>query len=160
MSEHLIWRRDEFVIDTDPARLDIPLIHSVLTRSSWAPDIDIDTVRTSIDHSLCFGLYRGNEQVGFARVVTDHATFGYLCDVFIVEGLRGDGLGRWMIESANLHPTVQKLRRVMLTTSTAPWLYARCGFEAINRGDLVWQISRPDIYTLRLKAEQGEGAGK
>lgn len=153
MSEHLVWRRDDFVIDTDPARLDIPLIHDVLTRSSWAPDIDLGTVTTSLANSLCFGLYRGREQVGFARVVTDHATFGYLCDVFVVETLRGSGLGRWLIDSINQHPTLLKLRRVMLTTSTAPWLYAQCGFEAVNRGDFVWHISRPDIYT---RAKEGQ----
>ncbi|ADJ64405.1 GNAT family N-acetyltransferase [Herbaspirillum seropedicae] len=146
MSHHLIWRRDDFLIDTDPDRLDIPLIHDVLTHSSWSPGIDINTVRTAIANSLCFGLYRGARQIGFARVVTDHATFGYLCDVFVLEDLRGQGLGRWLIESCNQHPTLLKLRRVMLTTSTAPWLYARCGFEAINRGDFVWHISRPDIY--------------
>lgn len=154
MREHLIWRRDDLVIDTDPARLDIPLIHALLTRSTWAAGIDVDTVRTSIEHSLCFGLYQGRDQIGFARVVTDYATFAYLCDVFVVDGLRGQGLGRWLIESCTRHPILQKLRRVMLTTYTAPWLYARCGFEAINRGDFVWHISRPDVY-----AQQGGAAG-
>lgn len=94
MSHHLIWRRDDFLIDTDPDRLDIPLIHDVLTHSSWSPGIDLNTVRTALANSLCFGLYRGKQQIGFARVVTDHATFGYLCDVFVVGDLRGQGLGR------------------------------------------------------------------
>lgn len=152
MSEHLVWRRDDLVIDTDPERLNIPLVHDVLTHSTWAAGIDIDTVRTSIANSLCFGMYLGNQQIGFARVVTDHATFGYLCDVFVIDGQRGHGLGRWLIESCNQHPTLLKLRRVMLTTSSAPWLYARCGFEAIARGDFVWHISRPDIYAKEGKA--------
>ncbi|CAI0830265.1 Uncharacterized protein conserved in bacteria [Serratia entomophila] len=140
------WRQADYLISTDVARLDIDAIHAYLTRSSWAEGIDKDTVRLSIANSLCFGLFDGERQIGFARLVTDYATFGYLCDVYVLEEHQGNGLGLWLAECCQAHPLMARLRRIMLVTSTAPWLYEKVGYTALNREDFVWQIARPDIY--------------
>lgn len=141
-----VWRRADYLISTDVARLDIDAIHAYLTRSSWAEGIDRDTVRLSITNSLCFGLFDGDRQIGFARLVTDYATFGYLCDVYVLEAYQRRGLGQWLTECCQSHPLMARLRRIMLVTSTAPWLYEKVGYTALNREDFVWQIARPDIY--------------
>jgi GNAT superfamily N-acetyltransferase len=104
------WKKDRFTISTDPTRLDLPYIHSFLsTKSYWSEGIPLETVKTSIDNSICFGLYgagdgEGIKQIGFARVITDKTTFGYLADVFIDETHRGQGLSKWMIEIILSHP--------------------------------------------------------
>src|SRR5882672_3914759 len=95
----LEWRRDTFVITTDPARLDHALTHSVLTASYWAEGIPSETVLRAIDNSIPFGLFEGDRQIGFARVITDRATFAYLADVFVVEEFRGRGLSKWLMEA-------------------------------------------------------------
>ena len=119
---------DEFSISTDKTRLNIALIHEYLSqRSYWARGRSFDVVRKSIEHSLCFGLYRGDEQVGFARVVTDGATFAWLCDVFILESVRGRGLGKRLVQAVVDHPELQGLRRIMLATQDAHELYQRYG---------------------------------
>jgi len=92
------YQQNELIISTDKARLDIPLIHEFLSeRSYWAKGRSLDVVRLSIENSLCFGVYSGDQQVGFARVVTDYATFSWLCDFFILETQRGRGLGKWLV---------------------------------------------------------------
>ncbi len=116
-------------IDTDKARLDLTLIHGFLARSHWAAGIPFAVVKRAIDNSLSFGLYRGGRQIGFARIVTDHATFAYLADVFVVEAERGKGLGRHLVETILAHPELQGLRRWLLVTRDAQSLYQRCGFE-------------------------------
>jgi GNAT superfamily N-acetyltransferase len=118
-----------YEIDTDRARLDIGMIHAFLTRSHWANCIPITVVERSIANSLAFGLYRDGDQVGFARVVTDHATFAYLADVFVLPGARGQGLGRWLVESILAHPGLQGMRRWLLGTRDARGLYENCGFS-------------------------------
>ncbi|EKT62958.1 GNAT family N-acetyltransferase [Providencia burhodogranariea] len=135
-----------YVVTTDPAKMDIIAIHQFLTQSSWAEGIDLDTVELSIRNSLCFGLFAGKQQIGFARIVTDWATFGYLCDVYVLEEWRHKKLSRWLINCCQQHPIVQRLRRIMLVTSSASWLYEKVGFSAVNKDNLVWQIVRPDIY--------------
>jgi GNAT superfamily N-acetyltransferase len=121
-----------YQIDTDPSRLDIALIHHFLAKCShWARDIPLDTLRRAIAHSIVFGLYRDGTQVGFARIVTDQATFAYLADVFIVAEERNAGLGRWLIETILAHPPLQGLRRWLLVTKDAKSLYLRCGFAEI-----------------------------
>jgi GNAT superfamily N-acetyltransferase len=115
-------------IDTDKARLDLALIHDFLVRSHWAAGIPFAVMRRAIDNSLAFGLYRGASQIGFARVVTDHATFAYLADVFVVEAERGKGLGRYLVDTILAHPELQGLRRWLLGTRDAQSLYRRCGF--------------------------------
>lgn len=140
------WTRDTFLLTTDPDRQDVDAIHAYLTRSDWAAGIDKETVALSVANSLCFSLFDGNQQVGFARLVTDSATFGYLCDVYILERYQKTGLGLWMMECCQSHPLLGRLRRIMLVTSTAPWLYQKVGYQPLNRPDFVWQINRPDIY--------------
>ncbi len=113
---------------TDKARLDLEVVHIFSKRSYWAADISADVVIRSVENSLAFGLFEGAEQVGFARVVTDYATFAYLADVFVQEPHRGRGLGKWMMEVVFSHPELQGLRRWMLATRDAHELYRKYGF--------------------------------
>src|SRR5262249_45112886 len=108
--------REGLVISTDPARLDVDAVHAYLTRSYWAAGIAKGIVEKSINGSLAFGLYEGHRQIGLARVITDKATFAYLCDVYVLEDYRGRGLGKWLIESVRSHPDLQNLRRFVLLT--------------------------------------------
>jgi len=123
-----------FCVSTDKTRLDIPLIHDFLSqRSYWAKGRAIEVVQVSIENSLCFGVYEGSRQVGFARVVTDYATFSWLCDVFILETHRGRGLGKWLVETVVGCPGLKNTRRFLLATSDAHDLYAKYGgFERIT----------------------------
>lgn len=145
-NQQLTFRKDRYTVTTDPAFFQIDAIHDFLSQSSWAPGIDAKTVSLSIENSLCFGLLDDSEQIGFARLVTDHATFGYLCDVYVLEEYQKMGLGRWLIECCHAHPVMSRLRRIMLVTDSAPWLYEKLGYTPLNRPDFVWQINRPDIY--------------
>jgi GNAT superfamily N-acetyltransferase len=129
---HHEWRRDEYVLRTDPAQLDVEAIHRFLAASYWARHVPLDLVRRSITHSLCFGIKRHDEQVGFARVITDRATFGYLADVFVVEAHRGRGLGHWLVECVLEHPELQGLRRWVLLTRDAHELYRSHGFVDLD----------------------------
>lgn len=142
---------NDYTISTDPQRLDVAAIHAYLARSYWAGGIPIETVRRSIEHSLCFGLFhagaeRGGEQVGFARVVTDRATFAYLCDVYVLEAHRGHGLGKRLIEAVHRHPELQGLRRFMLATRDAHGLYAQYGFTPVAVPERLMEVLRPDVY--------------
>lgn len=138
--------RGRYHISTDPAHLDVAAIHAYLTRSYWAAGIPEDTVARSLRASLNFGLYDGDRQAGLARVVTDHATFAYLCDVYVLEEHRGQGLSKWLMEIVVAHPALTGARRVMLATRDAHSLYARFGFTAIAEPELLMQIVRRDIY--------------
>jgi len=115
-------------VSTDPARLSLDAIYGYLKGSYWAAGIPRDVVERSVRNSLAFGVYRGDELVGFARVVTDLATFAYVGDVFVVEALRGRGLSKWLIECIVDHPDLRDLRRWHLVTRDAHGLYARFGF--------------------------------
>jgi len=145
-NQHLSFTKDKFTVTTDPAFFQLDAIHDYLSQSSWAPGIDIETVRLSVQNSLCFALLDGTRQIGFARLVTDYATFGYLCDVYVLNDYQKSGLGRWLIECCHAHPVMSRLRRIMLVTDSAPWLYQKLGYSPLNRQDFVWQINRPDIY--------------
>lgn len=140
-----------YSISTDPQRLDIDAIHAFLSRSFWAEGIPKELVRTSIVNSLCFGLFDGSSQVGFARVVTDRATFAYLCDVYILESHRGRGLGKWLIEVVMAHPDLQNLRRFQLVTRDAHGLYAPHGFAAPADPEWQMEIFRPGMYLERTR---------
>ncbi len=141
------WQRPGYVVSDDPARLDVASVHNYLSgRSYWAPGVPRETVRRAIGNSLCFGLYGGQAQVGFARVVTDRATFGYLCDVFVEEAHRGAGLGKWLVECVLAHPDLQGLRRLCLMTRNAHALYAPYGFRALPDPARYLEIHRPDVY--------------
>jgi ribosomal protein S18 acetylase RimI-like enzyme len=139
---------DAYEISTDPARLDIDAMHAYLTRSYWSPGIPRETVERAARHSLCFGAYEraGGRQVGLARVVTDHATFAYLCDVYVLEEHRGRGLGKRLTDAVMAHPAVTGARRAMLGTRDAHGLYARHGFRPPPNDGVLMQILKPDLY--------------
>ena len=122
------WQREKYTISTDKDKLDVPMIHHFLyTTAYWAIGRPMSTVRKSIENSLCFGLYEGDQQVGFSRLVTDSATFGWLCDVFILPSHRGRNLGKWLLECIMDHPDVKELRRVVLSTRDARDFYKKYG---------------------------------
>src|SRR6201993_1158559 len=144
------FRRGEFRISTDPARLDLHVIHNFLTNCYWAKGIPRDVVARSIEHALCFGVYDGSgAQVGFARVVSDFATVAYLGDVFVLESHRGRGLSKWMMECILQHPALQNLRRWILLTRDAHELYRKYGFTALKSPDRYMELHRPDVYEIR-----------
>ena len=141
------WRRDDYLISTDKRLLDLSVIHGFLTESYWAAGIPLEVVERSIEHSLAFGLYHRERQIGFARVITDYATFAYLADVFILEEFRGRRLGEWLIEAVMSHAELQGLRRWMLVTRDAHGLYRKSGFEDLKRPASIMEKTCPDIYT-------------
>ncbi len=129
-------RKSRYTVNTDPARLDLAAIHDFLTnRSYWAKGIPLHLVEKSIAHSLCFGLYDQEKQIGFARVITDYVRIAYLLDVFVLEDYRGKGLGKWLMECVFGHPELQIVRRWMLATRDAHSLYAQFGFTPLSRPD-------------------------
>jgi len=137
-------QRNEFVISTDHQRLDIPFIHEFLSNSSyWATGRSREVVERSIVNSLNFGVFKGHEQIGFARVVTDYATFAWLADVFIIDGHRGRGLGTWLVEVITSHPRLQDFRRWILATRDAHDLYRRVGFSDLREPNR-WMERRND----------------
>jgi GNAT superfamily N-acetyltransferase len=140
------WRRGEYLISTDRSLLDLGIVHGYLSASYWAAGVPEEVVRRSVENSLNFGVYRDAEQVGFARVVTDHATFAYLADVFVLEAHRGRGLGKWLVEVVLSHPDLQELRRWMLATGDAHELYRKYGFA---------ELGRPGIFMERKDASYG-----
>jgi GNAT superfamily N-acetyltransferase len=146
------WRRDEFLISTDPAKLDVNGIHAFLTESYWAKGIPLDVVERSIRGSLCFGVYNADQQVGFARVISDFATYAYIGDVYITEAVRGKGLGKWLMECIMAHPDLQGLRRWGLVTLDAHGLYAQFGFVTPANPDRYMEIVRPEIYSNRKES--------
>ena len=126
------YKYDKFIISDDPSRLDMDVICEFLSRSYWANKRPRDAVEKSIQYSLNFGVYDGERQIGFARVVTDRAVFAYLCDVFIHEEYRGQALGKWMMQCILAHPDLQGLRRWCLLTQDAHGLYEQFGFTELN----------------------------
>ena len=140
------WRHEGFVISTDRSRLDRRLIHEFLRHSYWARGIPRETVDRSIDNALCFGLYEGERQVGFARVITDDATFGYLSDVFVLDSHRGRGLATWLMEVVLAHPDLQGIRRWMLATADAHGLYRKVGFTELSKPERIMERLLPDAY--------------
>jgi GNAT superfamily N-acetyltransferase len=139
-------RRAGFLVSTERARLDVPAIHAFLAGSYWAPGIPLEVVRRSLEHSFPFGLYEPVRQIGFARVITDRATFAYLADVFVLETHRGRGLGRWLVECVLAHPDLQGLRRLVLVTRDAHGLYADFGFAPLADPAHYMEIVRPGAY--------------
>lgn len=129
------WTNGDYLISTNPGKLDIELVCRFLRHTYWAAGVPREVVTRSIEHSLVFGVYHGKEQVGFARVVTDYATFAYLADLFIIGEHRGQGLGKWLVRVITTHPELQGLRRWLLATADAHTLYRRVGFAALERPD-------------------------
>ena len=141
------WRRGEYEVSDERSRLDAALVHRFLSAEAyWSPGIPMAIVEKALANSLCFGLYRGATQVGFARVVTDRATFAYLCDVFVTASERGEGLGKWLVSCVLGHPDLQGLRRMCLQTRDAHGLYQAFGFRPMPDPTRYLEITRPDIY--------------
>jgi GNAT superfamily N-acetyltransferase len=143
---------DGIEISTDPARLDIDVIHGFLRTSYWSPGIPREIIERAIGGSLCFGAYADGRQVAFARVVTDRATFAWVCDVFVVESHRHRGIADALMSAVMAHPDLQGLRRWTLGTRDAHALYRRHGFGPVDDPSRSMEIRQPDVY---LRASQG-----
>ena len=142
-----VIREADLLISDDPALLDRAFIHRFLSeRSYWAQGVPREIVDRSIEHSLCFGVYRDGPQIGFARAVTDFATFAWLADVFVVEDIRGHGIGKRLVAAVLAHPRLQGLRRFQLGTRDAHVLYARFGFQPLAHPERFMEISSGKGY--------------
>ena len=140
------WTREGYTITTDPTRLDRETIHRFLADSYWSPGIPRAVVDRSIENSIPFGLYYGKAQVGFARVITDRATFAYLADVFVLPEHRGRKLGEWLVECVSVHPELQGLRRWVLLTRDAHELYRKFGFTGVAKAERYMEKWDPEVY--------------
>jgi N-acetylglutamate synthase-like GNAT family acetyltransferase len=152
MSKILLFKKDEFIITTDKSKLDLVLIHKYLTEFSyWAQGRTIDKVNKSIENSLCFGIYNRNGQMaGFARVVTDYTTFGWVCDVFVLDEYKGRGLGKWLIKTIVGLPELNEMKRLILATRDAHELYRKYGgFQ---------NMQSPERWMERLSLKDGWNA--
>jgi N-acetylglutamate synthase-like GNAT family acetyltransferase len=138
---------DDFKITTDRSKMDIVAIHDFLSKySGWSDNIPFDRVKTSIDHSLNFGLFHNDKQIGFARVISDFSTIAYLGDIYVLEKYRGQGLSKKLMETIFTHPNLQGLRRWILLTSTADWLYEKYGFKKIPQPEIYMELFNPYVY--------------
>lgn len=146
---HPTAERDRFFISADPRQLDIDAIERLVRASYWAPDRPRDVIERSLKNSLCFGLYEspGRRQIGLMRVVTDYATFAWLCDVIVEEPYRGRGLGKWMLESVLSDPSLRDVGRWILATRDAHQLYEQHGFTP---------LARPDRWMERPRSRKGD----
>ena len=140
--------RDGFTISTDPARLDIAAVGDFLQGTYWGRQRGRETIEMSLRHSLCFGLYEREKQIGFARAVTDYATFAYVADVFVLEPWRKRGLGRWLIQTMTEHSELRNIRRWCLITQDAQEFYRQCGFTPVDH---------PDHYMERIHSMAAPG---
>lgn len=140
------WKKGNYIISTDKSKIDLPIVHNFLSHSYWAGQIPRETVKESIENSLCFGIYHYEELVGFARVITDFATFAYLADVFVLPPERGKGLSKWLMEVIIDHPRLQGLRRFILATRDAHKLYSQFGFRPFAKPERWMERHNPDIY--------------
>jgi len=127
--------RQGLTISSDPHRLDLDAVCEFLAQSYWAPTRSRKTIKRSLRHSLTFGVYDGDRQVAMARLVTDYATFAWLCDVFVHQDYRGRGIGKWLMETIQAHPDMQELKRWLLVTRDAQGLYSRYGFTTLQTPD-------------------------
>jgi len=145
------WKKDDYLISDDRSKIDIDAVHHYLSQSYWAEGIPAEVVKRSIENSLCFGIYKQEKQIGFARVVTDFATFAYLADVFILEEERGKGLSKWLMEIILGYPQLQGLRRFTLATRDAHGLYEQFGFKPFTRPDRWMERHDPNVYKRILQ---------
>ncbi len=157
-----VWRRGEFEINTDRARLDFDVLHDFLSRASyWAQGRTRAVIKRSVDNSLAFGVYKAERQIGFARVVTDYATFAWLADVFVLAEFRGQGLAQWLVAVIVAHPELQGLRRWLLATRDAHELYRRFGFAELAQPARWMERFEPQGAAMtddRTGAVRAEGA--
>ena len=143
------WHHGGYTVSTDPARLDLKAIHGFLSKAYWAIGIPMETVKRSIEHSVPFGIYHGGRLIGFGRVITDRATFGYIGDVFVLDEHRGQGLSKWLVECMLAHPELQGFRRWILLTRDAQGLYRKFGFTTPPNPERYMELWKPDIYQRR-----------
>lgn len=137
------WSRERYRVTTDPAALDFEAVHGFLSNTPWAAGLSRAALARAISHSLCFSLFEDRTQIGLARIITDYATYAYLCDVYVAEPYRGQGLGRWMMRCVLDHRVVGHLKRIALLTHDAEGFYRDLGFDAAKSGT---------IYLERLRA--------
>lgn len=136
-----------YKISAEISDMNLSVIHQYISRSYWAKDIPQQTMKKAIENSLCFGVFHDSgEQVGFARMITDKATFAYLADVFILENHRGKGLSKWLMDHIVEHPDLQGLRRMVLATQDAHGLYEQYGFTPLNSPSTFMELHQPDVY--------------
>lgn len=139
----------DFLITTDRNKMDIIAIHDFLANhSGWSDGIPLDKVKVSIDNSLNFGLFHKGQQIGFARVISDFSTIAYLGDIYVLESYRGQGLSKKLMNSVMKHPSLQDLRRWILLTSTAEWLYEKYGFSKLPKPEIYMELFNPDVYKI------------
>lgn len=141
------WERNGYWISDDANDVDLDVAHEFLTSAYWCQNVPRETVEKSFDHSICFGVFRDQSMVGFARVVTDFSTFGYLADVFILEQHRNQGLALWLVQTILAHPELQGFRRWLLATKDAHALYAKLGFTPLEKPEMFMEILDPDVYS-------------
>ena len=141
------WENEEYTVSCDPERLDVALVAEFLASSSyWAEGIPVATVEKSLQNSLCFALLHNERQIGFARVITDRATFAYLGDVFVLSDYRGRGLSKWLMQCVVNHPDLQNLRRWVLATRDAHGLYQKFGFTELRKPEIFMELHNPGVY--------------
>lgn len=138
--------RGDYTLSTDTTRLDLAAMHAFLSTTYWSPGLPLAVLQRAVAGSQCIGLYHGADQVGFARVITDRATFAYLADVYVLPAHRGQGLSKWMVGALLTLPDLQGLRRCMLATRDAHGLYAQFGFKPLAAPDRFMEVHRPDAY--------------
>ena len=137
----------DFLISTDKSRLDVIAIHDFLSKhSGWSDNIPLERVRISIDNSLNFGVFYQGRQIGFARIISDFSTIAYLGDVYILDEFRGHGLSKKLMDIIMAHPNLQGLRRWILLTSTADWLYEKYGFTKVPNPEVYMELYNPKVY--------------
>jgi GNAT superfamily N-acetyltransferase len=135
-----------YEITSDKSRMNVKAAHAFLTQAYWSSGVPLSIVQKAFDNSLCFAALSEREQVGFARVVTDKATFAYLADVYVLQAHRGQGLAKRMVEAVQKHPDLQGLRRFMLATRDAHDLYSRFGFSPLSAPSRFMELHNPDVY--------------
>ncbi len=148
------WNRGQFSVSTDPERLDIAATAEFLATTYWAPEISESVVRRSVANSIVFGLYDDDRQIGFAKVVSDRATFAWVGDVFVLDDYRGLGLGLWLMRCVLAHPDLQELRRWMLASTSARGLYEKLGFKALRGPERFMEIADPDVHRRQRARDQ------
>lgn len=141
------WQRGDYTLTDDPTRIDFAVLHAFLREAYWSRGIPTEVLRRAVDHSLNFSLLRGGEFAGFARVITDDATFAYVCDVFVLPEHRGQGLATWMMSCVLAHPELQGLRRWSLLTRDAAHVYERMGFAPSPTPERWMEKLDPGVYT-------------
>ena len=155
-----VWEKQSFRISTDKSLLQIPKIHRFLSEEAyWCLGIPMEIVEKSVRTSLCFGLYDGRNQVGYARIITDSATFAWLCDIYVEKSHRGQGLSKWLMECVMVHPDLKNLRRLCLATKDAHELYKQFGFEVTKTPGNWMEIKDNDLYK-KMKASAFQSASK